>query len=103
QDLPVLSLQQSAQSSHLLQYIFYEWHYTIIEVYLDNCNQFQLSDNTESKQAQALSKSFYSSHSHLQQLMSTSCAQSVLIYSQRASQSSHSMPNPAEQKNQSED
>src|SRR5204863_8081622 len=38
---------------------------TITEVYLDNCNQFQLSDNIESKQAQALSKSFYSLHFHL--------------------------------------
>ena len=35
--------------------------------------------------------------------MSTSCAQPVLIYSQRASQSSHSTSNSAEQKNQSED
>ena len=56
----------------------------------------------ESNQTQAVSKSFYNSHTYLQQSVSTSCVQSVLIYSQKASQSSHSMSNSAEQKNQFE-
>src|SRR5204863_6726742 len=67
----------------------------VINLVVESSKSFLSSELSASFNLSALSELSVS-------FKSTSCTQSVLIYFQRASQSSHSTSNSAEQKNQSE-